>query len=364
MINLKIGARTFKTGLAILLALTLPGILGLEDGVGLATSAVVFSMMPSVHQTFQKTSNRLVANIIGGFIAFIVSKYLGDNVAMIAIASASLIAILHQLKLDDTIGLSVITLISVMLAEGSTISLIVFERVSATLIGVLIAFFVNTFILPPKYDVRFYNKTVSMTDNSTKYIRAMLRKNSQFAIMAEDLKSLENNADQIQQYYDYMRDPFYKRIFSPKFYSSLRFLVVCRQSIKVSQLLCNLAVTLHESENTINHLPVDFRTLIRERMETLMTAHEQILLKWNGRVLPEEVNFISYRSDLRQSFLDAFYDQASTEEAMEYEFSMGTDLLQIMTLIFEYDKELQRFNKLTNSFVKYKRYDQIKLQYK
>src|SRR5690625_6627558 len=76
-------------------------------------------------------------------------------------------------------------------------------------------------------------------------------------------------------------------------------------------------------------------------METLMTAHEQILLKWNGRVLPENVNFMKYKNDLRKSFMEAFYLEASTEEAMEYDFSKGNDLLRIMTTIFEYDKELQ-----------------------
>ena len=98
-------------------------------------------------------------------------------------------------------------------------------------------------------------------------------------------------------------------------------------------------------------------------METLMTAHEQILLKWNGRILPEEVNFITYRSDLRQSFIEAFYQEASTEEAMEADFLKGNELLKIMTKIFEYDQKLQQFNKLTNSFVKYKRSDHIEQEY-
>ena len=160
-----------------------------------------------------------------------------------------------------------------------------------------------------------------------------------------------------------MMDPVYKRFISSKYYSLLRFLVVCRQSIKVNQILYEVAFIMHESENTINHLPKELRTLIRERMETLMTAHEQILLKWNGRVLPENVNFMKYKNDLRKSFMEAFYLEASTEEAMEYDFSKGNDLLRIMTTIFEYDKELQHFNKLTNSFVKYKRDDQIKYKY-
>lgn len=364
MIKLKIGARTLKTALAILLAILIPNLLGLEDSIGLTTAAVVFSMMPSVQETFIKTRDRLISNIIGGIIAFIVSNFLGDSYIMIAAASALLIATLHRLRLNDVIGLSTLTLISVMSTPSTNVLLTAIERVSGTLIGVLIAFFVNTFVLPPRYDIKFYESTISLTDDTMKYIRAMLRKNAQYPIMSEDLNKLNKELIILNRLYKYMMDPLYKGFMSSKFYSSLRFLVVCRQSVRLNDILYRLATSLHKSENTINHLPIEMRTLIRERMETLMTAHEQILLKWNGRVLPEEVNFIGYKTDLRRSFIDTFYSEVLAEEAMEHDFSKGNDLLQTIAIIFEYDKELQHFNKLTNSFVKYKRYDQIQEEYK
>ncbi len=359
MIKLKIGARTFKTALAILLALILPRFIGLGDSVGLTAAAVVFTMMPSVQETFDKIGGRIVSTIIGGVIAYLVSNYLGDSVFMIAAASAILIALLHQLKLNSVIGLSTITLVNVMLSPGPNILLTAIQRVTATLIGVFIAFAVNTFVLPPKYDLKFYELTINLTDNNMKYVRSMLRKNAQYPLMTQDLKKVKKDINTLNKYYKYMKDPVYKRFISSKYYSLLRFLVVSRQSIVTNQTLYQLSFMLHRSENTLNHLPIELRTLIRERMETLMTAHEQILLKWNGRVLPDEVNFIGYKKDLRKSFMDAFYTEASTDEAMEYDFSKGNDLLHIMTSIFEYDKELQHFNKLTNSFVKYKRDDQI-----
>lgn len=356
---MKIGARTFKTGLAVLLAMIIPALIGLEDSVGLTTAAVIFSMQPSVQETFITTRNRLVANIIGGVIAYFVANFFGDTPIMISMASALLIAILHQLKLDKVIGLSALTLINVMLSSEPNLLIAAVGRVSGTLVGVLIAFLVNTFVLPPKYDIKFYDTTTSLTDDSTKYVRSMLRKNAQFPIMADDLKRLRKQIDLLKRYHTYMMDPVYKRFVSARYYSMLRFLVVSRQSIRTNETLYNLAMALHESESTYNHLPRELRTLIRERMETLMTAHEQILLKWNGRILPEEVNFITYRSDLRRGFMEAFYHEASTDEAMEYDFSKGNDLLRVMTKIFEYDKRLQQFNKLTNSFVKHQRDDSI-----
>lgn len=359
MIILKIGARTFKTALSVVLAIIIPPLIGLEDSIGLTTAAVVFSMLPSVQETFETTGNRLFANIIGGLIAYLVARFIGDTPVMIATASAILIAILHRLQLDKVIGLSTLTLINVMLFPGPSLLYTAIRRVSGTLVGVLIAFAVNTFVLPPKYDIKFYESTTSITDDSMKYVRAMLRKNALFPIMSADLKEIGNQLNGLYILFGYMKDPIYKRLVSSKYYSMLRFLVVCRQSILVNKRLYELALTLHHSENTINHLPRDLRTLIRERMETLMTAHEQILLKWNGRILPDEVNFIAYQADLRRSFMEAFYHEASSDDAMEDDFSKGNDLLAIMSEIFDYDKELQHLNKLTNSFVKHQRNDQI-----
>lgn len=359
MIKLKIGARTFKTGLAVLLAILIPPLIGLEDSVGLATASVVFSMQPSVQETFVTTRNRVIANAIGGLIAYVVARFFGDTPIMVAAASALLIAILHHLKFDKVIGLSALTLINVMLNPGSNLLLTAVRRVSGTLVGVLIAFVVNSFVLPPKYDIRFYETTTAVTDNSMKYVRSMLRKNAQYTVMKEDLSSISTQLRSLEKLYGYMKDPAYNRLISSRYYSMLRFLAVCRQSIKTNKILYELAQTLHFSENTVNHLPLELRTLIRERMETLMTAHEQILLKWNGRILPGEVNFIAYRADLRRGFMEAFYQEASTDEAMEYDFSKSNDLLSIMNEVFHYDRELQHFNKLTNSFVRHRRNDQI-----
>lgn len=360
---MKIGARTFKTGLAVFIALILPNFVGLGDSVSLTVAAVIFTMMPSVQETFNQIGRRMISNIIGGLIAYIVFNFFGDSNLMIAAASAILIAILHQLKLDNVIGLSTLTLVNVMLFPGSSIFLTAIKRVTGTLMGVLIAFVVNTFVLPPKYDIKFYDLTVNLTDNTMKYIRSMLRKNSQFPIMSTDLKKLNRDLSTLRKYHKYMQDPIYKQIFSSKHYSLLRFIVVSRQSIKTNRILYTLARSLHHSENTYNNLSVEMRMLVRERMETLLTAHEQILLKWNGRVLPDEVNFITYKVDLRRSFMEAFYLEASTDESMEYDFSKGNNLLNIMSTIFEYDKELQHLNTLTNSYVKYKRDDQIEREY-
>src|SRR5690625_7744379 len=100
-------------------------------------------MIPSVKETIDKIGSRIISNIIGGLIAFVISNFFGDSNLMIAAATALLIAILHQLKLDNVIGLSTITTVNVMLFPGNNILITAFQRVTATLVGVLITFVVK-----------------------------------------------------------------------------------------------------------------------------------------------------------------------------------------------------------------------------
>lgn len=356
MISLKVGARTLKTAFAIFLSLLVPTLLGIPETADLSAFAVIFSMHPSVRETYNYVLNRLFANILGGFIAIFFTIYFESNILMISLAALILIVLLHALHLNDMIGLAVSALVIIMLkAQGTDNPLTAaLSRILATIIGVVIAFLVNVLILPPKYDVRFYNLTLKITDELNKYIRAILRKNSQYAIMRKDLHEINQQFEKLKLYYIYTKDPMFTRFNNKKYYSLLRKTVVSRQSLKANQALYDLTKLLIESEDTINHMSVERRTLIRERLETLMTAHEQILLKWSGRVLPDEVNFLDYKSDLRKSFMEALYTDATSDSAMkQVDFIKSNTLISIMAKIFEYDEQLIHLNTLMSSYTKH-----------
>lgn len=353
MIKLKIGARTFKTSLAVFLSLMIPYLLGLEEASNLAATSAVFSMQASVKASADNVLNRIIANIIGGLIAVTLGLTLGSSYLVIAFAAAILIATLHTLNLNNAIALSVVTLISVMLASTDTFIITAITRVSATIFGVLIALLVNTFVMPPKYDIKFYRTALTATDDMTRYLRTSLRKNSQYDLVRQDLDEVHGLIVRMKVYYNYMKDPTLSKLIQHRQYSSLRLLVVSRQVIKTTEALYELTKKLIMSEDTFGHLPEELRILIRERLETLMIAHDQILLKWSGRVLPDQVNFLDYKADLRKAFMEALYREAISDDAMKQEdFVKSNDLISLMAKIFEYDSELSHLNMLMSRYVK------------
>lgn len=352
---MKIGARTIKTSLAIFLALIVPQLLGIQEGISLAAASAIFSMQASVKESADYILNRVIANIIGGIIAIIFGLSFGNTVLVIALSSALLIAILHSLNLDNAIGLATVTLVSVLLATTDTFVITAISRVTATIVGVLIAFLVNSFVFPPKYDQKFYQTTLVVTDELTRLLRSSLRKNSQYDLIRQDMKTLHEMVERLKVFFNYMKDPSFLDILKRKKYSLKRQLVVSRQVIIATEALYQLTNQIMASEDTFSHLPYELRSLIRERLETLMVAHEQILLKWSGRVLPDQVNFLDYKADLRKAFMEALYTEAISEEALrQTDYTKSNDLISIMAKIFEYEGQLSHLNMLMSSYMKNK----------
>lgn len=350
---MKIGARMLKTAFAIFLSLTIPIITGYNELAVLSGLAVVASVKPSVKRSYITFRERILANLIGGVVAYFFATYLGTTPLYIAIASLALIAVLHQLSLDKVITLATMTLIIIMVESSSNVVYVAITRVSATILGVVIAFFVNTFLCPPKYDYRFFELTKQVVDETTRYTRIALRKNMQFGLMKSDLATVRSKINLMKTYFNYINEGELVTFFNKHEKSLARLLVVYKHYIIASEKAYNLVVILHRSENIFNNYPEHFRILIRERLEVLMSAHEQILLKWNGRVLPEEVNFLKHKSDLRKEFIDSFFSEASLESYMEGDYGDSNAVLKMMSGILEYEESLRNLNSVISNYIKY-----------
>src|SRR5699024_5511409 len=160
---MKIGARTLKTGIAVFISLLIPFLLGFPEVSDLAGISAIYSLQPSVKKSFGVVQERILANTLGGILAVLVSLSIGNSLLTIAFACALLIAILHQLRLDNVIGLAAVTMIVIMLTEKDAIFVDAILRVLATFIGVVVTFLVNTLVLPPEYNERLLTKITNTT---------------------------------------------------------------------------------------------------------------------------------------------------------------------------------------------------------
>ncbi|EKU94034.1 Predicted membrane protein [Alloiococcus otitis] len=349
---MKIGARTFKTAIAIFIAVYIPVAINLPELTVLSGLAVVASIQPSVKRSYITLRDRVLSNAIGGLVAYITATQIGVSPFLIGLASLFLIALLHQFKLDGVISLAVMTLIIVMVESGQAPLYTAVTRVSATVLGVIIAFVINTFVWPPKYDHKLFELTNHVSDNIMRNIRIALRKNTQYGVMKKDLKTIDQDIDTMELFFKYIKEGHINPFRIQSKYSISRLLVVYRQFIKVTRSALKLALTLQRSENIFNHFDEDLRLSVRERIEVLMSAHEQILQKWNGRVLPEEVKFMKHKRSLRKEFMDSFYHEASIDNKLGEDYIDSNTVFKIMSSILEYEESLIHLNTLVSVYVK------------
>ena len=154
---MKLGARIFKTGIAIVLSLYLAQLLHSPSPV-LAGIAAIFAIQPTIYRSFLTIVEQIQGNLIGAILAVIFVLLLGNHIIIIGLAAIIVIAINLKLKIGNTIGLSLVTLVSIMETPGTDFIPFAGIRFSTIMIGVFSAFVVNLVFLPPNMRSKLYFK--------------------------------------------------------------------------------------------------------------------------------------------------------------------------------------------------------------
>lgn len=346
---MKIGARVLKTGLAVTLSLLLsmfliPGSSGVLAGI-----AASISTQPSVKKSFEIFVRRVLANILGGIIAVLMVYVLGTSPIAVGITVLISISILNAVRLGDVINLAVVTIIVIMLSSEQDYVIAAAMRVTDTFIGVCVSFIINWMIHPPKHDMRFAKIIENVTTEVLILMRAKLRKNTDFSILNRDLKWAKRQMVKFNSLFELNRKEW---IFSKeKRYKMTRKLVIYRHMGRTTQCAIDLLTVLHKNTTVYDNFPNEMRTVFRERLETLMVAHEQILMKFYGKVPPEEVNFMEMDMIERDRYLDMFFEQAKLQEHRKEKHDFeGNSVIRILSESIRYEKELSDLNQIVRSY--------------
>ena len=342
---MKIGARVFKTGLAIALSAILSIYLIPDQSGALAAMAAIFTTKPSVKESYEILWQRVAANAIGGIIAVAMIWAVGGGPLTLGVAAVITIAVLNGLGLSDVLSLSVVTLCSIMLTREPNFALTAFYRVAETIIGVLVSFVINWAVYPPRYDQKFYYNLLNVNNELLMLIRGSIRKNISFSIMHRDLLWLDEQVAQVVHLFELMKNEV---TFNPKTrYAKARRLVIYRHMVQTTQVTIDLVKALHENENVYHEFNRELYLLVRDRVEDLMVAHEQILMKFNGRVMAHQVNFIEKTDEYRMTYIESFFEQTlAILQSPDHKENDTHGVIHIMSAIYDYEESLTNLNRL------------------
>jgi len=150
---MKIGLRTFKTGIAVALSLMMVQILHLESVIFVSIAALI-GMQPTVSDSWKVGGNRILGTIVGTLFGLLMALILPGHFLLAGVGVVVLILLMNQLKIPEGITISCVVFISIFMNTQNDILPYALSRLTDTFLGIGIALMVNYFILPPKYDRR------------------------------------------------------------------------------------------------------------------------------------------------------------------------------------------------------------------
>ncbi|MBM7662566.1 uncharacterized membrane protein YgaE (UPF0421/DUF939 family) [Bacillus mesophilus] len=347
---MKIGGRILKTGIAVALSLYIAHLLELPSA-SFAGIAAAFAIQPSIYRSYQSVIDQFQANIIGAFFAILFTLLFSNSPVIIGVTVMVVIGITLKLKLESTIPLAVVTIIAIM--ESPTEQFIEFGliRFGTVILGVLSAFVVNLLFFPPKYETKLYYQVVDTTEEIIKWIRINTRNASGHIELKEEIDKLKDRLTKLDQLFSFYKEESSRFEKKKKKYAKTRKLVLFRQMLVTTNQAFETLKRLHRLENDIHHMSKDFQDLLKTELDTLSSAHEQLLLQFIGKVkshIPVMEEKVAYhQSDLLQDYIHQYTSQD------EEQIQEATQLFPLVSMVLEYRSHLGHLEKLLDSFQTY-----------
>jgi len=346
---MKLGARVFKTGVAIVFSLFLADLLQLPNPV-FAGIAAIFAIQPSIYRSYLTVIEQVQSNIIGAAIAVVFALMFGNHFIAVGFAAIIAIMLMLKLKLEKTISLALVTVIAIMEIQSDDFFTYALIRFSTVLLGVISAFIVNLIFLPPKFESKLFNAIHYTQDEIIRWTRIAVRSASEHSSTKQALNQLKERLSRVDQLYSFFKE---ERGYTKKaIYTKGRKLVVYRELISTSYKSLDVLKRLHLHENEILELPEHFRMMIKERLDALLAYHEQLHLKFTGKLKPEHIEWQSSEAFIqRQEVMDIFVQQIALTR-IEEEFSTY-HLLHLLSSILKYEEQLEHVDTLITSYLNF-----------
>lgn len=340
---MKLGARIFKTGVAVTLALLLANWAKVPSPVFAGISAV-FAMQPTIYRSYLSLIEQLQANVIGAVFAIASVLLFGHDPFVIGLTAILVIALCLRLHLESTISMALVTVIAIMEYTEANFIQFAIVRFLTIMLGVLAAFIVNCIFLPPKYEKKLYLNIADNTETILKWIRMNIRHASEHQAVKEDIEKLKENMIKLDQLYLMYKE---ERLYSQKTrYQKSRKLVLYRQMINATNRALETLKAIHRFENELYHMPAPFQQIVRSQLDSLLHYHEQILLKFIGKAkFQQESTIADEAGHEKKRLVEAFYEY--NEQGNEYH------LFSLIGTIVAYGEQLEHLDRLIESFQHY-----------
>ncbi|WP_308637742.1 FUSC family protein [Paenibacillus silvisoli] len=276
-----IGARVLKTGLAVALAIYLSNLLDFPSPI-IAAVASIFTIQPSISRSWQQVVDQLQTNMLGAAVALAAVRLFGHTPIAVGLVCIIIILISIRLRMENTIGLTLVTVVAVMEANEQG-WLFAVDRFLMVLTGMAAAFAVNILVIPPRPRKLFTAQVQEAYTQLSLLLRMAISNEMREDVHRKEKEKLQGTLRKLDEAY--------------LLFEEERSLMPQRKQVRARQLILSkhLIKALHQGVDLLEVVEEHYFSApgaeawaqrFDQQIEELTKYHEQILLKIEGKMKP------------------------------------------------------------------------------
>ena len=349
---MKLGARIFKTGIAIIIALLIAHQINGQGAIVAGISAL-FAMQPNVYRSYKTIIEQFQGNLIGAVLAIIMASLFGFHIVIIGITSIMLISILQKVNLSHVTGLAVVTQLIIMDHQDGAFLESAVLRFTFVMIGVISAFVVNTLFLPPKFESKIYYQCLSISSDIFKWIRLEINGSTEFHAVKRDIDNIRSRIEKLEEQYNLYKE---ERAYTKKgSIRNLRKKIIFKETVLATRRAYAVLRKMHRYENDVINLPEELKVQIKFELDELMTLHEELLMRISKKVPATKHDCqTGITEPYKLNIMDAFLEEINTTPSDAYS---KEHIFVIIGTLFDYRDKLEHLDRITHSFYKFHKED-------
>ncbi|WP_227938030.1 FUSC family protein [Alkalihalobacillus deserti] len=356
---MKLGARIFKTGLAVMLSLYLAMWVGLEPPMFAALAAAI-AVQPSLYRTFQTILEQVQANIIGAVVAVIFVMTFGHHPFVVGLVVVLAISIILKVKLEPTtIPLAIVTVIIIMESPATDFIQFAAGRFTLVISGVLSAFIINLFFLPPRYETKLYHQLSKATEDINQWTMLLIRNAADHRALKKDLNRLEEKMVKLENLYLLYKEE--RNYFMKNKYSKARKVVLYRQMLITAKKSLFVLKNLERRSEELSIMPDETYKKFEKQLDYLTAYHDRILLRYIGKVHSSHSDELIEKMNIGKEELMNYYFSLQNQACIDY--NQWLHLLPAVSQMIEYQEQLEHLSHLVDSFFTYhQEHNEVKIE--
>lgn len=331
------GARVWKTGIAVTLALYISAWLNFTPPV-IAAVAAIFAMQPSIYRSWRYFLEQLQTNIVGAALALFAGMFFSNNVIAIGIICILVIIICLRMGMEETIGLTLVTVVAVM--EASAEWQFAVNRFLLSLIGIGCAFLINILFFPPKPKEQFAAQIHTVFNKMSLLLRTVISDEMKESVFRSEKEGLLKTVQSLADKYKLMEEEVKKLkrgVFSHK-----RQLVIFKQMLRA--LYKGIEVLDAVEEHYFQAARTDNTdAFFDEHLEKLIKFHEHALLKFEDKLKADSSEGLEMEAE-NERFMVTLIDKYNEKPDGMLRLSV------VAAAMYDYGHQVARLDKLVDHY--------------